>query len=199
MSLRIKICGFTSARPLEAAVEAGADAIGFVFHPASPRYLPPAEAAQLAGRLPAGVLSVAVTLDPGPADLAEILQAFSPDVLQGDAEALAALDLPPGIATWPVFRSGAVLPASLPPRLLFEGARSGTGERADWSAAAALAGRCELILGGGLDPDNVGEAIRQVRPWAVDVSSGVEVSRGHKDPDRIRAFIRAARAAAGDR
>ena len=199
MSLRIKICGFTSAGPLDAALEAGADAIGFVFHPASPRYLPPAEAARLARRLPVGVLRVAVTLDPGPAELAEILQAFTPDVLQGDAPALAALELPPGIATWPVFRSGAVLPASLPPRLLFEGGRSGTGERADWSAAATLARRAELILGGGLDPDNVGEAIRQVRPWAVDVSSGVEASRGHKDPDRIRAFIRAARAAAGDR
>lgn len=199
MSLRVKICGFTSAGPLDAALEAGADAIGFVFHRASPRYLPPAEAARLASRLPEGVLCVAVTLDPGPAELAEILQAFTPDVLQGDAPALAALDLPPGIATWPVFRSGAVLPARLPPRLLFEGGRSGTGERADWSAAATLARRAELILGGGLDPDNVGEAIRQVRPWAVDVSSGVEASRGHKDPDRIRAFIQAARAAAGDR
>lgn len=199
MSLRVKICGFTSAEPLDAAVEAGADAIGFVFHPASPRYLAPAEAARLAQRLPTGVLSVAVTLEPGPADLAEILQAFTPDVLQGDAGALATLDLPPGIASWPVFRSGAVLPASLPPRLLFEGGRSGTGERADWSAAAALARRCELILGGGLDPDNVGAAIRQVQPWAVDVSSGVEVSRGHKDPGRIRAFIQAARAAAGER
>lgn len=198
MSLRVKICGFTSVEALEAAVEAGADAIGFVFHPASPRYLPPEQAARLAERLPAGVLSVAVTLDPGPAQLAEILRAFTPDVLQGDAAALTALDLPPGIATWPVFRSGAVLPASLPPRLLFEGGRSGAGERADWSAAAALARRCELILGGGLDPDNVGEAILQVRPWAVDVSSGVEASRGHKDPGRIRAFIQAARAAAGE-
>lgn len=199
MSLLVKICGLTSAEPMDAAVEAGADAIGFVFHPASPRYLPPVEAARLASRLPAGVLRVAVTLDPGPADLTGILQSFSPDVLQGDATALAALDLPPGLATWPVFRSGARLPARLPARLLFEGARSGIGERADWSMAAQLAGRSELILGGGLDPDNVGEAIRQVRPWAVDVSSGVEASRGHKDPDRIRAFIRAARAAAGDR
>ncbi len=198
MSLMVKICGFTSVEALEAAVEAGADAIGFVFHPASPRYLPPEQAARLAERLPAGVLSVAVTLAPGPAQLAEILRAFTPDVLQGDAAALTALDLPPGIATWPVFRSGAVLPAGLPPRLLFEGGRSGAGERADWSTAAALARRCELILGGGLDPDNVGEAILQVRPWAVDVSSGVEASRGHKDPGRIRAFIQAARAAAGE-
>jgi phosphoribosylanthranilate isomerase len=79
--------------------------------------------------------------------------------------------------------------------VLLEGATSGRGERADWAQARALAARCELVLAGGLDPGNVGEAIRAVGPFGVDVSSGVERSHGVKDPVRIREFIRAARAA----
>jgi phosphoribosylanthranilate isomerase len=78
---------------------------------------------------------------------------------------------------------------------LFESGRSGQGERADWTAARALAGRCELVLAGGLDAGNVADAVRRVRPFGVDVSSGVEHSRGVKDPARILGFIRAARAA----
>jgi phosphoribosylanthranilate isomerase len=95
-----------------------------------------------------------------------------------------------------VFRDGAALPVVLPSRLLFEGARSGAGEVADWSQAAALAGRAELVLGGGLTPGNVAEAIAAVRPFGVDVSSGVESAPGRKDPARILDFISAAREAA---
>ena len=79
--------------------------------------------------------------------------------------------------------------------VLFEAARSGQGERADWERAAALAARTHLILAGGLTPENVGEAIRRVRPFGVDVSSGVESAPGVKDPARIAAFVAAARAA----
>jgi phosphoribosylanthranilate isomerase len=79
--------------------------------------------------------------------------------------------------------------AEMPARFLFEGAQSGTGERADWAAAAALAARAELVLAGGLSPENVAEALAAVVPWGVDVSSGVERAPGDKDPARIAAFI----------
>jgi phosphoribosylanthranilate isomerase len=87
------------------------------------------------------------------------------------------------------------MPGSLPERCLIEGARSGMGERADWSAAARLARATQLVLAGGLHPANVAEAVRDVRPFGVDVSSGVERERGVKDAALIGEFIRAARAA----
>jgi len=88
------------------------------------------------------------------------------------------------------------MPHTLPFRLLFEGPRSGAGQLADWSEAAGLARRSELILGGGLTAGNVGAAIAAVRPFGVDVSSGVESSPGRKDPERVRKFVSAAREAA---
>jgi phosphoribosylanthranilate isomerase len=93
-----------------------------------------------------------------------------------------------------VYRGSAELPPRLPPRLLFEGAVSGSGTTADWDAAAKLAARTQLILAGGLDPGNVGAAIRHVRPWGVDVSSGVERRRGEKDAQKIKEFVARARA-----
>jgi len=137
-----------------------------------------------------------VTLHPAPSLVDAVLAAFRPDIWQTDARDFEAIDLPAGIDRWPVFRDSASLPAALPPRLLFEGARSGAGEVADWSQAAALAARTGLVLGGGLTPDNVAQAVARVRPWGVDVSSGVESAPGHKDPARIREFISAAREAA---
>jgi phosphoribosylanthranilate isomerase len=95
----------------------------------------------------------------------------------------------------PVLRSGAAHPGPLPPRCLFESPSSGSGERADWTAAVRVARTSQLVLAGGLDPSNVGEAVRAVRPFGVDVSSGVESGRGVKDAARIREFIRAARGA----
>jgi phosphoribosylanthranilate isomerase len=94
----------------------------------------------------------------------------------------------------PVLRSGATLD-DVPSRFLYEGAVSGAGTTADWSQAVSLARRGELVLAGGLDAANVGDAIARVRPFGVDVSSGVESSRGVKDPARIREFVSAARAA----
>ena len=193
MSLFVKICGLSSAEAVAAAVEAGADAIGFVFHSASPRNVMPADALALSAGLPAHVLTVAVTLHPPQELVDEVLRTFVPGAWQTDAADFDALVLPTGIARWPVLRAGIKAQARLPRRFLFEGARSGVGELADWSEAAALAEGRELILGGGLGPGNVASAVRAVRPFGVDVSSGVESAPGRKDPARIRDFIAAAR------
>mgnify|MGYP001451696750 FL=1 len=195
MSLLVKICGVTTDAAVNAAVAAGADAIGFVFHGPSPRSIEPLRAAALTSSLPASVLRVAVTLHPSQALVDRVLAEFEPDVWQSDAADFEALLLPASIARWPVWRSGSPPPQMPPPRLLFEAAASGAGTQADWTAAARLAKRCGLILGGGLFAANVGAAIATVRPYGVDVSSGVEREPGVKDPAMIRGFIEAARAA----
>ena len=196
MNVYVKICGITCPEALEAAVQAGADAVGFVFHEASPRNLTPGAAAALAAGVPSGVHKVAVTLHPAQSLVNDVVDALAPDVWQSDAVDLASLVLPADVERWPVYRADAPLPGVLPVRLLFEGARSGAGELADWSGAARIARRAELILGGGLTPENVHAAITTVRPFGVDVSSGVEAARGRKDPRRIMEFVAAAREAA---
>ncbi len=183
----------TEARAVAAALEAGADAIGFVFA-SSVRQVDPVQAARLAQPARGRVPCVAVTLHPSPALIVEILREFQPDVLQTDVEDLAGLALPAGLVTLPVCRDAARA-AKASGRILFEGPRSGTGQVADWSAARQLAAQRELILAGGLAPENVEEAIAQVRPFGVDVSSGVEERPGRKDPARMADFVARARAA----
>jgi phosphoribosylanthranilate isomerase len=190
----VKICGMTTPDAIATALEAGADAIGFVFA-ASPRQVTPEAAAQLSRPARGRVRCVAVTRHPGQPALDEMLRVFRPDVLQTDATDLPALRLPAALELLPVLRGGESA-AALPPRLLFEGAQSGSGATSDWSAARALALRTQLVLAGGLDFANVGEAIAAVRPFGVDVSSGVEARPGVKSPLRIMQFIAAARAAA---
>jgi phosphoribosylanthranilate isomerase len=195
-TLWIKICGLRTTAAIEVAAEAGADAVGFVFHASSPRHLEPAAARALQGAVPRGVERVAVFLHPAQALVDAALEAIAPDWVQADADDLGALRLPPGQRVLPVLRSGGALPVSLPARCLYESGRSGSGERADWAAASGLARRTQLVLAGGLDPSSVAEAMRAVRPFGVDVSSGVERESGVKDAARIREFIRAAREAA---
>jgi len=191
MTVFVKICGVTDEAALDAAVAAGADAIGFVFHAPSRRNLAPRRAAGLAARLPSGVLAVAVTRHPEPDLVHRVLEALQPDAWQTDAVDFERIRLPPPIQCWHVLRDGATdIPRG---RLVFDAPESGQGRRADWGAAAALAQRSELILGGGLDAGNIAEAIAAVRPFGVDVSSGVESAPGVKDLARIRAFIAAAR------
>jgi phosphoribosylanthranilate isomerase len=192
----IKVCGMTEARAVEAALAAGVDAVGFVFAP-SVRRVEPAQAARLAVPARGRVRCVAVTLHPDAALLAQIFAEFRPDVLQTDAADLAGITLPAGVTVWPVLRGAPASPLALSPEqpLLFEGPRSGTGKLADWSAARALAARHRLILAGGLSPGNVAEAIAEVRPFGVDVSSGVEEAPGRKSPALIASFVKAARAA----
>lgn len=193
MSLWIKICGLTSREAIEAAIDAGADAIGFVFAP-SKRQLTALRAAELIEAMTMPVPRVAVMQHPAQSLLDEVMRVFRPDVLQTDADDLHTLQVPPGLAVLPVYRAGRA-PVSPPQRLLFEGPVSGAGLTADWNAAAALATKTQLVLAGGLNAANVAEAIHGVRPFGIDVSSGVESAPGVKDAKKIVEFVRAARAA----
>jgi len=193
--LWIKICGMTTREAIEAAAQAGADAVGFVFFADSPRNLAIDAARELQAAVPAGIERVAVFLHPTPALVDSVVAAIAPDWIQADAEDLGRLRLSPGQRVLPVFRNLVSLPGSMPRRCLFEGGRSGVGERGDWTAAARMAPKTQLVLAGGLDAGNVADAVRAVRPFGVDVSSGVESSRGVKDVARVREFVRAARAA----
>jgi phosphoribosylanthranilate isomerase len=188
----LKICGINSEAAAAAAIEAGADALGFVFAE-SPREVSPEHARELAAGVPAGVKRVAVLRHPPRALWQRVLDVFEPDWLQTDAEDLAGIDLGSRCVALPVYRDGRA-PQSPPARLLFEGAKSGSGRRADWEQAHVLASRTQLILAGGLDATNVADAIRRVRPWGVDVSSGVEKRRGEKDPQMIHEFVARVRA-----
>jgi phosphoribosylanthranilate isomerase len=194
MSLWVKVCGLTTPTAVAAAVDAGVDAVGFVFAE-SKRKVTPQRAAELARDVPGNIVRVAVMLHPSQQDLDAVWSGFRPDVLQTDIEDLAALRIPNGLAVTPVMRAGRELPRELPSRMLFEGPVSGTGTTTDWSAAAQLASRTQLILAGGLKPSNVAAAIAAARPFGVDVSSGVEAEPGVKDPAKIHEFVRNARAA----
>jgi phosphoribosylanthranilate isomerase len=191
----IKICGMTSADAVAAAAAAEVDAIGFVFAP-SPRQVTPGQAAQLAALAPPRILRVAVAQHPLQLKVDEICRVLKPDYFQTDVEDLRELKIPAPVRLLPVVRFGRKTPHPLPALMLFEGPSSGIGELADWGRAAELARQTELILAGGLSAQNVGEAIAAVRPYGVDVSSGVEAEPGVKDPARILDFVRAARAAA---
>lgn len=203
---RIKICGLTRPEDVRAAVEAGADAIGFVFYPPSPRAVDAERAAALAALLPPFVTAVGLFVNPAPAHVADVLARVPLQLLQfhGDeSEAdcarygrpwIKAARMRPGVdllefASCHPRASGILVDA-------FVDGYGGGGRTFDWSLIPAGFGR-PLVLSGGLDADNVGEAIRRVRPWAVDVSSGVESAKGIKDAAKIAAFIAGVRDADG--
>lgn len=190
----VKICGLTTPEGVAAALDAGADAIGFVFAP-SVRRVTPAAAAALAAPARGRVLCVAVTLHPTADEVEGILDVFAPDLLQTDLADAETLSPRARARLLPVLREGGMLPVPPPARVLYEGAVSGAGRTADWTRAHEVARQTEALLAGGLNPDNVAEAIRTVRPWGVDVSSGVESAPGVKSPAKISSFIAAARAA----
>ncbi len=194
MSCLIKICGLKYAATVDAAVEAGADAVGFVFAK-SVRRVTARQAAFIAANVPEHILRVAVMRHPSVEEWEEVQTIFCPDILQTDAEDFRYLDVSDDITKWPVIREGKV-PGNgdLPGTFVYEGVESGQGETVDWSIAGRLAERSKLILAGGLSPENVADAIRQVGPFGVDVSSAVESSPGTKDPDMMRAFIEIVRA-----
>jgi len=194
MSVFVKICGMTDEAAVRAAVDAGADAIGFVFHERSPRNLSIADAVRLGDFVPADVKKVAVTMHPDASLWEQIKMSFNPDALQTDLDDFAYLGVGPDVEKWPVLREGSV-PKNLPEVFVYEGKKSGHGETVDWVIAADYSRQGRMILAGGLSAANVGEAIGKAAPFGVDVSSAVESRPGVKDPDRIRAFIEAAKAA----
>ena len=199
MSMFVKICGLRDAECVAAAVDAGADAIGFVFAD-SVRKISARDARDLSSAIPTGVKRVAVMRHPSNDEWQAVCTVFEPDVLQIDIEDLEQLSVPRHVSTWPVVREGSdAANDAFPETFVYEGLASGVGETVDWSRAASIADRGKMILAGGLNAANVGSAIRTSRAWGVDVSSGVESSRGKKDVDLIRSFIGAVRAAENDR
>jgi phosphoribosylanthranilate isomerase len=199
-TVRVKICGLRTAETINAAIDAGADALGLVFAQ-SPRQVAPKLAAALTDLIPPTITSVGVFKAPSQAELVHISIACRLDAWQMDAGAIhLARDLPTPPTLIPVYRlrkghSHVELEIDSGDKLiLIEGPTSGQGQSIDWPAVEPIARQHRLMLAGGLTPDNVAEAIRIVRPFAVDVSSGVESTPGEKDPIKIRDFIQAAKA-----
>jgi len=197
---RVKICGITRPEDAAWAAACGADAIGLVFYPQSPRAVDTGRAREVAAALPPFVTVVALFVDPEPAFVRRVLAEVPVDLLQfhGDEppEACAAPGRPyikavamrDGVDLHAVARRYASARGLLVDSFR-EGVRGGTGVAFDWSRIPPDLGK-PVILAGGLGPENVVEAVRRVRPYAVDVSGGVEASRGVKDPARVAAFIR---------
>jgi phosphoribosylanthranilate isomerase len=199
MAVRVKICGITREQDLQAACDTGADALGFVFYEKSPRHVSIETAAELMRALPPFVQSVGLFVNAEPAFIQRVLDAAPLDLLQfhGDEtpadcarfgrpyikaiRVTADTDLLKCAADFETAR-GLLLDAWV------AGVPGGTGERFDWGLIPPDMPK-PVILSGGLTPDNVADAVLRVRPWAVDVSSGVEVAKGIKDAHRIAQFI----------
>ncbi len=204
--VRVKICGLSQPADVDVAADAGADAIGFNCYPQSPRYVTPDALAALVPRVPAFVTPVLLFVNAGEAQVRQALAVAPHALLQfhGDETPaycasfgqpyLRAVRMEAGVALLDCARLYGTALA-----LLVDAPAPGYGGGGavfDWSRLPAPGERDKpLVLAGGLDETNVADAIRRVRPWAVDVSSGVERARGIKDPDRIRRFIAAVRAA----
>lgn len=200
MSLFVKLCGIKGESDLEAAVEAGADAVGFVLTP-SPRQIPLTVAAGLKSLLPESVLGVAVFHDPTPDLLRRTQEEVAPDLIQSEFSTLVGLTpdrLIPVVVDSDSLERDLGIALGLTSRemiLVDSAARGGTGLAPSWERLAHLDFHGKLILAGGLTPENVDRAISTVRPFGVDVSSGIEKAPGVKDPKRMRAFVEAARSA----
>ncbi len=198
---RIKICGITREKDLDAAVEAGADALGFVLYPPSPRYVSPQRAAELLARVPAFVKSVGLFVNEPTVHVSAVLEQLPLDLLQfhGDEDVaycaafrrpwIKAARVKPGtdLLEYAGRFAGAPGVAGLLLDAHVEGFGGG-GQTFDWSLIPPSL-PLPIILSGGLHPGNVTEAVRRVRPWAVDVSSGVERAKGIKDVQKISEFI----------
>src|SRR5580765_2702233 len=211
MALLVKICGLKTPDALDAALDAGADMVGFVFFPPSPRNLGIEAARALGERVQGRAKKVALSVDATDAELDRVVEALKPDMLQlhgkETPERVVAVrgrfglpvmkalpvetraDLSPihryaKVADWLLFDGRAPREATRP---------GGLGKTFDWTVLENLNLEVPFMLSGGLDASNVAEALQITRAPAVDVSSGVERAPGEKDPDKIRAFIRAAR------
>jgi phosphoribosylanthranilate isomerase len=202
--VRVKICGITSVEDALATVEAGADAIGLNFASSSPRRVTTALASAIVRALPAHVVSVGVFVDADRGELRRTIDAVGLRCIQlhGDETPELLFDfLPHAYKAIRVRGSSSLLDAARYPgdHILLDayvaGVAGGTGATFDWTLAAELARSRHLTLAGGLTPDNVADAVRAVRPFCVDVASGIEVSPGKKDHAKLRSFITQAKAA----
>jgi phosphoribosylanthranilate isomerase len=204
MKPRIKICGLTRVADVQAAVAAGADAIGLVFYPPSPRHVDLPTAAMLANVVPPFITIVGLFVNADPAVVRATLAAVPIHVLQfhGDEDEnycrqfdrpyMKAARVKPGMD---LVQYAAAFPSAQAILLdAFVDGFGGGGKVFDWSLVPGALGK-PIVLSGGLDAGNVGDAVRQVRPAAVDVSSGVEAAKGIKDAEKINAFVSAVRAA----
>jgi phosphoribosylanthranilate isomerase len=210
----VKICGTTNLADARVAVEAGADLLGFILYPKSPRYVPPAAVREMVAALrgQGRTLLVGVFVNDSPAFVQTVLADTGLDLAQlhGDEEPAACAPLAGRIfkALRPTGLDDALAAADLwaplagasGPQVLLDAydprAYGGTGQKADWAAAAQVAERFpRTLLAGGLTPKNVRDAVAAVRPWGVDVASGVEAAPGRKDHAKVRAFVRAVRGA----
>jgi phosphoribosylanthranilate isomerase len=216
-TVSVKICGLSTAETVTAAVEAGADYLGFAFFAKSPRNVTPEHAGELARLMPASVLKVALTVDADDATLDEIVAALDPDILQlhghETPERLVELKSRYGITLMKaiaiagpedpikseIYRDSAdlLLFDAKPPKSMKNARPGGNGLVFDWSLLAGQKPETPWMLSGGLTAENIREAIRISGAEAVDVSSGVEDAPGRKNPVLIRAFIQAAKAAGG--
>jgi phosphoribosylanthranilate isomerase len=200
---KVKICGITREQDLRAAVQNGAHALGFVFYAKSPRHVSADQAAALMPALPPFVASVGLFVDAPAEEVRQVLTRVPLDLLQfhGDESPeycagfgrpwLKAVRVKPGVnLVQYAARHGAARGLLLDAYV--EGTPGGTGESFDWDLIPANLG-LPVVLSGGLNPANVAEAIRRVKPWAVDVSSGVEAAKGIKDAAKIAAFMQEVR------
>lgn len=212
-STRVKICGLSTAETVIASVDAGADYLGFNFFARSPRYVAPEVAAKLARLVPDNVLNVALTVDADNARLDAIVAALKPDILQfhGAETPARLIELkarygltvmkaipisgPADLEISALYHDSAdlLLFDAKPPKSMKNALPGGNGLAFDWSLLAGQKPETPWMLSGGLDPENVREAIRVTGTEAVDVSSGVEIAPGIKDPAMIEAFIKAAK------
>ena len=205
-SVKVKVCGITNVEDAWTAVEAGADALGFIFYQQSPRYVVPAVASRIIAELPPLIVTVGVFVNEGMATVRSIMDTcgLAMAQLHGDENASYCHELSrPSMKALRLKDRGSLLAlAEYQGRggvrgfvldTFSELAYGGTGQVTDWALAADVAKSARVLLAGGLTPDNVTEAIRTVHPYGVDVSSGVESAPGKKDPAKVRAFLEAVR------
>ena len=191
MKTLIKICGIKRLDDLECAIQNGADLIGFVFVKSSPRYIEPSSVTNLLQSVPEKIKTVAVMQHATQNDLDSILNAFKPRYIQTDADDFLSLDLPSNIKKIRVYREqedfglSSIDDESL---ALLEGPISGSGQMVNKEFLKKACKRKRLLIAGGLSPENIHSILKEVKPYGVDVSSGVESSRGNKSKEKIIQF-----------